>query len=325
MTADGRPQVSVLIATHNRATLLQRCATSLAAQDVDPATFEVIVADDGSDDGSPAAIEALEVPFDLRVLRLEKGGKAAAVNAAIEHARAPICVLLDDDVIAVPGLIGAYLKAYEEEPMTLGFGPIYQQPVAAKDWYAHAFAAGWNRIYAERPEREAAWNDCYGANMSAPLAALKEVGGLSALATAEDIELGYRLTKSGCVPRFVPEAKVTHDDQKRSTKMLAEMRLQGKTHIEVAREHPELASTLLDWGNQRFRGDLQIRRALVWARVPPRWLTYLGPAVPQHYTLLLSGLIKQVAFWQGVRASVDDAEWATLTAEPASDAGGAGG
>jgi glycosyltransferase involved in cell wall biosynthesis len=316
MSKATKPQVSVLIATHNRGARLTRCIESLAAQDVDPEVFELIVADDGSDDGSTATIEALEVPFDLRVLRLPKGGKAAAVNAAIEHACGPICILLDDDVIAAPMLISAYMKAHEENPMTLGLGSIYQQAVEAKDWYAHAFAAGWNRIYAERTEREAAWNDCYGANMSAPLAALKEVGGLSALATAEDIELGYRLTRFGCVPRFVPDAKVTHDDQKRSTKMLAEMRLQGKVHVEVARERPELASTLLSWGDQRFRGERRLRRALVWTHTSPRFLTYLGPAVPQRYTRLLSGLIKQVAFWQGVRSAVDDAEWAILTQEP---------
>lgn len=312
-----RPQASVVIATHNRGARLTRCVESLAAQDVDPALFELIVADDGSDDGSTAVVEALEVPFDLRVLRLPKGGKAAAVNAAIEHARGPICILLDDDVVAAPTLIRAYMDAYEENPMTLGLGSIYQQPVEAKDWYARAFAAGWNRIYAEREEREAAWNDCYGANMSAPLTALTEVGGLSELATAEDIELGYRLTKVGCVPRFVHDANVVHDDQKRSARMLAEMRMQGRVHVEVARTHPELASTLLHWGAQRFRGELRLRRALVRIDIPPRVLASIGPIVPRRYAPLWSAMVKQVAFWEGVRSAVDDAEWAILTEDGA--------
>lgn len=315
MSASSSPQASIVIATHNRGFRLSRCVESLAAQAVDPAGFELIVADDGSDDGSPAAIEKLEVPFELRVLRLPKGGKVAAVNAAIEHARGRFCILLDDDVIAAPTLVGAYLTAHEENPMTLGLGEIYQHPVEAKDWYAQAFAKGWNRMYAERRGREAAWNDCFGANMSAPLAALKEVGGLSDLATAEDIELGYRLTKVGCVPRFVHDARVVHDDQKRSPRMLAEMRAQGKTHVEVARTHPELASTLLAWGVQRFPGEMQLRRALVRIHARPRALAAMGPAVPRRYSPLWSGLVKQVAFWEGVRSVVDDAEWATLTDE----------
>ena len=99
------PKASVVIATHNRGARLTRCVESLAAQDVDPGTFELIVADDGSDDGSTEVVEALEVPFELRVLRLSRGGKAAAVNAAIELARGPVCILLDDDVVASrPGL-----------------------------------------------------------------------------------------------------------------------------------------------------------------------------------------------------------------------------
>lgn len=310
------PKASVVIATYNRGARLTRCVESLAAQDVDPGTFELIVADDGSDDGSTEVVEALEVPFELRVLRLPRGGKAAAVNAAIELARGPVCILLDDDVVAAPALVSAYVKAHQENPMTLGLGSIYQQPVEARDWYARAFAAGWNRIYAERRDREAAWNDCYGANMSAPLATLTEVGGLSDLATAEDIELGYRLTKAGCVARFVHEANVVHDDQKRSAKMLAEMRMQGTVHVEVGRTNPELASTLLRWDDQRFPGELLLRRVLVQIHTPPRFLASLGPLVPSRYARFWSGLVKQVAFWEGVRSVVDDGEWSTLTGRP---------
>jgi glycosyltransferase involved in cell wall biosynthesis len=315
VTEPTNPRASVLIATHNRVGRLTRCLQSLAGQEVDPTAFEVIVADDGSDDGSPAAIEALEMPFELQVLRLPKGGKSAAVNAAIERARGAVCILLDDDVIAVPGLIAAYLSEHEEHPMTLGLGSIHQQPVEGKDWYAHAFAAGWNRLYAERTGREAGWQDCFGANMSAPLAALKEAGGLRDLPTAEDIELGYRLTKVGCTPRFVPAAHVVHDDQKPSTRMLAEMRLQGRTHVEVAREHPELRPTLFPWNRHRFRGERRLRMALVRIHTPARAMATLGPLVPRRYKSLWSGLIKDVAFWRGVREVVDDAEWASLTRE----------
>ena len=97
-------ELSVLIATRNRRDLLRRCLDSLAEQTADPARFEVIVADDGSGDGSAAMTEELETPFRLRLLRLGGGGQAAAQNAALELAEGAACLFLDDDVVASPEL-----------------------------------------------------------------------------------------------------------------------------------------------------------------------------------------------------------------------------
>ena len=65
-------QLSVLIASHNRRELLRRCLDSLARQTQDPATFAVIVADDGSTDGTADMVASFEAPFRLSLLRLEK-------------------------------------------------------------------------------------------------------------------------------------------------------------------------------------------------------------------------------------------------------------
>ena len=49
--------LAVLIASHHRRERLRRCLDALAAQTLDPGDFEVIVADDGSSDGTAAAVE----------------------------------------------------------------------------------------------------------------------------------------------------------------------------------------------------------------------------------------------------------------------------
>ena len=46
----------------------------------------MIVADDGSSDGTAAMVESFAAPFRLRLLKLEQGGQAAAQNEAIEVA-----------------------------------------------------------------------------------------------------------------------------------------------------------------------------------------------------------------------------------------------
>ena len=87
MSAAAAPEIAVLIATHNRRERLRRCLDALAAQTLDPERFEVVVADDGSSDGTVASLAELATPFRLRALALPKGGKSVAVNAALATAR----------------------------------------------------------------------------------------------------------------------------------------------------------------------------------------------------------------------------------------------
>ena len=125
---NGRvPELSVLIATHNRRELLRRCLEALAAQDHDPERFEVVVADDGSSDGSAAMAAAFAAPFRIRVLGLERGGQPRTLNAALAAAAGEIGLILDDDVIASRSLVSEHVRAHCEEP-TIGVGKIVQQP-----------------------------------------------------------------------------------------------------------------------------------------------------------------------------------------------------
>ena len=81
----------------------------------------MIVADDGSSDGSAEMLESLQTPYRLRVLRLGKGGKPAALNAALQVAEGDVCLFLDDDIIASPGLVAAHVEAHRATPKTLGW------------------------------------------------------------------------------------------------------------------------------------------------------------------------------------------------------------
>ena len=102
MSAAAGVELSVVIATHNRRERLRRCLDALAAQSQDPADFEVLVADDGSSDGSAEMVEALETPRAAGAAA-EKGGKSVALNAALAADPAQVCLFIDDDVVASPG------------------------------------------------------------------------------------------------------------------------------------------------------------------------------------------------------------------------------
>jgi GT2 family glycosyltransferase/peptidoglycan/xylan/chitin deacetylase (PgdA/CDA1 family) len=308
-------ELSVIVATHNRREQLRRCLDSLATQTSDPATFEVIVADDGSRDGSAETVEELRMPFALRVLRLEKGGKSAALNAAIAADPAAVCLFIDDDVVALPELVAGHLAAHHEDPKTLGIGPLTQPPARSRDWLPHAHAAAWNERYAELAGRRLDWTECYGGNFSAPREALREVGGFATdLPAIEDIELGYRLAAAGCIPRYLPEAGGVHEDEKPRAKLIADVERYGAFCAEFAERRPDVRPKLLGWFLDPSPRDVTLRRALLALRVPPSLLASLGTAIPSSgRKQVWFGFLSRYVFWRGARSGMTRKRWRQTT------------
>ena len=85
--------VSVIIPTFNRAALVQRAVRSALAA-VRPRD-EVIVVDDGSTDGTEAALAGLDPR--VRFLRAHHGGAGRARNVGVREARHPLVAFLDSD------------------------------------------------------------------------------------------------------------------------------------------------------------------------------------------------------------------------------------
>ena len=85
--------ISVVIPTHNRATLVGRAIRSVLGQSLPPR--EIIVVDDGSEDGT-ASLVAREFPS-VRVLRQANGGVSTARNRGIAAAGGDWIALLDSD------------------------------------------------------------------------------------------------------------------------------------------------------------------------------------------------------------------------------------
>jgi GT2 family glycosyltransferase/peptidoglycan/xylan/chitin deacetylase (PgdA/CDA1 family) len=305
------PELSVIVASHNRRELLRRCLDSLRDQDADPASFEVLVADDGSSDGTAAMVETLETPFRLRLLRLEQGGQAAAQNAAIKVAAGSTCLFLDDDMIASPGLIAEHLAAHRREPMTLAVGQLTQEPFAGNDPYAHAFARRWNARYDELATRDLDWADCYGGNLSAPRATLREIGGFGTdLPSSEDLEVSLRLCRAGCTPRYLPDAHAVHGDQKPGKTVVAHERRFGAFCAWFVQKRPDTRHRLLGWFEQTTTREIVLRRLLLALRVPPRALAACGRLLPDGGGRdVWFGFVSRFAFWRGVRAAMSRDEW----------------
>jgi glycosyltransferase involved in cell wall biosynthesis len=99
------PEVSVIIPTFDRAALLPRAIDSALSQ-AGPA-LELLVADDGSGDDTPAVLALYADEPRVRVLRLPHGGVCRARNAAVAQARGPLLAFLDSDDEWLPGKLSA--------------------------------------------------------------------------------------------------------------------------------------------------------------------------------------------------------------------------
>ena len=87
------PSVSVVIPTFERRQSVTEAVFSVLNQT--RGDLEVIVVDDGSTDGTAAAVRAIDQR--VKVVRRPNGGPAAARNTGIRHARAPLLAFLDSD------------------------------------------------------------------------------------------------------------------------------------------------------------------------------------------------------------------------------------
>jgi glycosyltransferase involved in cell wall biosynthesis len=92
------PEISVIIPTHNRRAMLREALASVIAQR--GASFEVIVVDDGSTDGTWNDLSA--GADNVRAVRTARRGPAAARNRGIALARGGLIAFLDSDDLWMP-------------------------------------------------------------------------------------------------------------------------------------------------------------------------------------------------------------------------------
>ncbi len=103
-TADIAPPVSVIVAAHDEAAQIGDRLANLRALDYPPERLEVVVASDGSTDGTDAIARERAWPG-VRVLALPRVGKAAALEAAVAAATGEVLVFTDANTAFAPDAV----------------------------------------------------------------------------------------------------------------------------------------------------------------------------------------------------------------------------
>jgi cellulose synthase/poly-beta-1,6-N-acetylglucosamine synthase-like glycosyltransferase/peptidoglycan/xylan/chitin deacetylase (PgdA/CDA1 family) len=105
------PGVSVIVPAYNEELGIAAAVRSLVRSDYP--VLEVVVVDDGSSDGTAAAVEALGLP-NVRLVRQQNGGKPSALNTGIAAARHDVLVLVDGDTVFEPDALRALVAPFAD-------------------------------------------------------------------------------------------------------------------------------------------------------------------------------------------------------------------
>lgn len=244
-----QPFVSVLVPAHNEEAVIRRSVAAMLRLDY-PA-FEVIVIDDGSTDGTLAALEPLMADERLRVVRKRSNeGKAMALNDALPLARGEILMGLDADAEPDPMML-RYIVPHFDSPRVAA---VTGNPrVRNTDTFlARLQAVEFSSIISLLRRAQRVWGRIV--TVSGVVAALRrsavyDVGGYSANMPTEDIELTWKLQKRHYDVRYEPRA-ICWMTVPLSVRGLWKQRLRWARGLaQVLRKH---ADVLVTWKSRRL-------------------------------------------------------------------------
>ncbi len=231
----GAPcSVAVIVAAHNEARVLPATIAALLAQDAPPE--QIVIADDGSNDasaelfaeryglvapepGSLSAPSAREPT--LYWLRLPRGGKARALNAAVVVLRSEIVLTVDADTLLDSKAIGAVRRAFAAEPGLVAVTGVIT-PVCKATFSGRLLEWFQTYEYIRNFLSRYAWMQVdsllliSGAFGGFRRAAVLEVGGFDAACLVEDYELIHRLRRHAMERGFDWRFRVLGDAQART-------------------------------------------------------------------------------------------------------------
>lgn len=113
----GKIDVSIILPVFNEAAILRASVEKVKAQmDQTKYTYEIIIAEDASTDGTDVMAKELSQEFGnvSHLHRDKRYGRGSAVANAILNAQGPICGYLDADLETPASYIPMFIKAIEE-------------------------------------------------------------------------------------------------------------------------------------------------------------------------------------------------------------------
>jgi len=273
--------VSVVLPVRNGGLLIQEQLGALSRQTIE-GPWELVVADNGSDDGTPDAVRAWTGRLPLRVVDASDApGVGHARNVGARAARGDLLAFCDADDIVADRWLEA-LTAAASAGAALVSGPI--DPTLLNDGVTRAWrpAIARDRL----PVSCGFLPYAFGANLAVRADDFAALGGFREdLVTADDVEFCWRAQLAGRSLAFAPGAVVHYRYRTELRDMLRQFSVYGSDAVRLYREYrtagmppSPLPAALRRWlrlllalvasaGDRAARGDVLRRLAMRWGRL----------------------------------------------------------
>ncbi|SEA43347.1 Glycosyl transferase family 2 [Nitrosospira multiformis] len=240
------PLLSVVICTYNRASLLVKVLESLCKQTLPAERFEIVIINDGSTDDTETAANVYAKKLPLRYFYQRNAGLASAKNHGLFASRGDLVFFMDDDDVASEVLLEEHVKTHLMFPAqhyaVLGYTAL--SPEISGNPLMH-FVTEIGCFLFSYPSLKNGevldYSYFWGGRSSCKRSFLLEHGVFNPVFRfgAEDIELGYRLSKHGLRVIYNRNAISIMVRKMDFDAFCHRLERQGASSYVVSRLHPE--------------------------------------------------------------------------------------
>lgn len=297
----GAAVATIVIPTHNGLSLLKKNLPSLKNAPSADCPFDVVVADNGSTDGTGPWL-AENWP-DVRVLALKRNtGFAPACNRGADTAETPFVVFLNNDMKVEPGWLPPLLEAVEKEEATIAAGSkVLSWDGATVDFggadlnfEGRAFQRDFQAYHDPQSYKEEESIFLNGGAMLVRRDTFLEIGGFDEdfFAYYEDVDFGWRAWILGYKLVWAPDSVTCHRHGATSARLTTGQKrflLERNALLSMFKNYDDtnlsraLTPALLLAATRTLAGSNVARNSFrLWPPTPPQNTVQLQPEAASH-------------------------------------------
>ncbi len=291
--------ISIIIPTYNRKIFLANCLKSLFNQTYPKEKYEIIIVDDGSNDGTKEFITGLQSKYNaynLNYFYQRNKGWASSRNLGIKKTKGKIIVFIDTDCIANKNWLESILMSFGKAPKRVGGigGPtvvkFYKQNIIAQIDQAILN----HFINKFKKDKEALFLPT--CNLSIKKEIFAKIGNFDTdfdKEAGEDSEFCWRIIKNGYKLIYEPRMQVEHLQRDTFSSFLLQNFTYGRGMYLVRKKHQNSFYIKSD--------PLSVfKKTLDEIFIFPFKIAHFFPKWPEKIIALFLSFLRQLAFFIGI-------------------------
>jgi GT2 family glycosyltransferase len=238
---------SVVIALNPHENDFERVLEAYLHQTAPPSSFEIIVVNSGARSDVRAKLDRASRIMPVRLIEIERYGRAAANNAGVRAAQSNLIVFMADDFVPCTTLVRAHIDFHRHAgARAVGIGPAFFADELREDpfrrWFEDSgllFGIPFCMAGSDWPQ-----GFFYVGNASMHRSLFEELGRFDEAFEhdlTDDFEFSLRLRRQGGRTHFLPKARCSHEHDVTLDERIEVSRRSGEAARRVLARHGRIA------------------------------------------------------------------------------------